>query len=160
MHRAGKVVLAALRRAAGTEKPLDLLEALWPLIVGPRLAEHTRPVAWEKGWVEVAVGDRDWQEQLEHMTDVLRSRINRWWGTEIVEEITFTRSKVARKPAPESKRHKAAGTSLVNAKAEKPTRLTSEVRELKGELDSIRDPKLRELVGRVFRKYVAKKEGE
>ena len=150
MHRAGKVVLAALRRAAGTEKPLDLLEALWPLIVGPRLAEHTRPVAWEKGWVEVAVGDRDWQEQLEHMPDALRSRINRWWGTEIVEEVTFTRSKVARKPAPESKR----------PKAEKPTRLTSEVRELKGELDSIRDPKLRELVGRVFRKYVAKKEAE
>lgn len=145
MERAGNAILAALRRVAGSEQPLDFLTALWPLVVGARLAEHTRPVQWKKGALQIAVGDREWQEQLEGMRDALRARINKWWGANVVDELTFVRGKVGRQPGakPAAKPEKAW-----------PPR-EAKVEELKEALSRIRDPEFRALVERVAAKYLA-----
>lgn len=140
-----KTILAALRRVAGSEQPLDFLTALWPLIVGARLAEHTRPVQWKKGALQIAVGDREWQEQLERMPDALRARINKWWCADVVGELTFVRGKVARQPAakPIAKQRKTWPPP------------EAKVEELKEALGRIRDPEFRALVERVAARYLA-----
>jgi len=145
MERAGKAVLAALRRVAGSEQPLDLLTALWPLIVGARLAEHTRPIQWKKAALQIAVSDREWQEQLERMPDALRARINKWWGADVVDELTIVRGKVGRQPAskPIAKQRKTWPPREVK------------VEELKEALSRIRDPEFRALVERVAARYLA-----
>lgn len=150
MERAGKAVLAALRRVAGSEQPLDFLTALWPLIVGARLAEHTQPVQWKKGSLQIAVGDREWQQQLEQMPDTLRSRINKWWGADLVEEVTFVRGKARRQTPtkPKAKPRKTWPPKEVK------------LEELKEALGRIRDPEFRDLVERVATKYLAGSEEE
>ena len=147
MERAGKAVLAALRRVAGSEQPLDFLAALWPLIVGARLAEHTRQVQWRKGTLQIAVGDSEWQQQLERMPDALRSRINNWWGAEVFQEVTFVRGKTGSPPTPRN-RLKAKPPKALPPKG-------ARVAELKGALSRIRDPEFRDLVERVAAKYLA-----
>ncbi len=150
MERAGKAVLAALRRVAGSEQPLEFLTALWPLIVGARLAEHTRPVQWKKGSLQIAVSDSEWQQQLERMPDTLRSRINNWWGADVVVEVTFVRGKAGRQPSTKPK------AKLEETRPPKEAR----VEELKEALGRIRDPALRNLVERVAAKYLAGSEEE
>ena len=145
MERAGKAVLAALRRVAGSEQPLDFLTALWPLIVGTRLAEHTHPVQWKKGSLQIAVSDREWQQQLERMPDTLRSRINNWWGADVVEEVTFVRGKAGRQTATKPKAKQGKTWPPREARVE----------ELKEALGRIRDPELCDLVERVAAKYLA-----
>lgn len=150
MERAGKAVLVALRRVAGSEQPLEFLTALWPLIVGARLAEHTRPVQWKKGSLQIAVSDSEWQQQLERMPDTLRSRINNWWGADVVEEVTFVRGKAGRQTTTKLKAKLAKTRPPKEAKVE----------ELKEALGRIRDPELRNLVKRVAAKYLAGPEEE
>jgi predicted nucleic acid-binding Zn ribbon protein len=140
-----KTILAALRRVAGSEHPLDFLTALWPLVVGARLAEHTRPVQWKKGALQIAVSDREWQEQLERMPDALRARINKWWGANVVNELTFVRGKVGRQPAPKP---------IAKQRKTWPPR-EAKVEELKEALSRIRDPEFRALVERVAARYLA-----
>ena len=89
MERAGKAAWSALKRLANPERPIDFLAAVWPLVVGARMAEYTRPIAWDSGRLQVGVSDLEWQRQLERMTQTVRRRINAWWGSEIVEEVSF-----------------------------------------------------------------------
>ena len=147
MERAGKAVLAALCHVAGTEQPLDFLTALWPLIVGARLAEHTRPVQWRKGALQIAVGDPEWQQQLERMPEALRSRINKWWGAGVVQEVTFVRGKAGSAPVPRTQ------PKVKPSKARPPKE--ARVDELKDALRRIRDPEFRNLIERVAGKYLA-----
>jgi hypothetical protein len=148
MERAGKAVLSALRRVGGSEKPLDFLTALWPAIVGPRLAEQTRPVSWEKGVVQIAVADREWQEQLEQMPGTLRDRINKWWGARVVERVSFLQGKVPRSgraPKPAEERMPPTVRDL------------AAVEDLSATLGKIRDPETRRIVGSLARTYLGKK---
>ena len=150
MERAGKAVLVALRRVVGSEQPLDFLTALWPLIVGARLAEHTRPVEWKKGALQIAVGDREWQQQLEQMPDTLRTRINKWWGADVVEEVTFIRGKAG---------HQTPTKPKAKPRKTWPPK-EARVEELKEALGRIQDPEVRDLVERVAAKYLASSEEE
>lgn len=152
MEHAGKAVFAALRRVADQEKPLDLLAAVWPLVVGVRLAEQTRPVAWEKGWLQVAVSDLHWQEQLERMPHTLRDQINKWWGASVVQEVSFVRGKVA--PQGSEARPSAARTKASKASGAKPEK----VEEIEGALARIKDPTLRRVVARLAAQYLSKRE--
>jgi predicted nucleic acid-binding Zn ribbon protein len=149
MQRAGKTVLTALRRAAGSEKPLDLLAAVWPLVAGVRLAEQTRPISWEKGWLKISVWDTEWQQQLERMPHTLRDRINRWWGARVVEEISYVRGKKPREEGPRISPRKGK-------RAERPPAPPVDIAELKESLERIRDPEIRKLVAKVAQRYLSK----
>jgi len=95
--RKAKRIWSDLKRVARPQTPLDLLVAVWPAMVGPRLAGHTRPVAWKKGRIEVSVRDQDWRKQLDRLAEQVRKRINAWWGAELVHRVTFTEG---RPPSP------------------------------------------------------------
>ncbi len=87
MRQAGEILRGALRRLKRPEQPLDWLVAVWPLVVGKRLAERTRPLACAAGVLEIAVAGAAWREQLAEMTESLRGQINRWWGGELVRQV-------------------------------------------------------------------------
>lgn len=155
MERAGKAIWAALKRVAESERPVDFLAAVWPLVVGNRLANHTRPVAWEKTRLVIAVGDLEWQKQLERMTGELCEQINVWWGAAVVREVTFVRARGThsrerephgKAPAPDAEKWGPA--EEVDS--------TAVLKELKEPLSRIKDVELRELVSRVARKYVTR----
>ena len=171
MERPANGLWLALRRVAKPERPLDLMLAVWPLMVGRRFATHTRPVAWNKGRVDVEVTNPDWRQELEGLSKSVRSQINRWWGTPLVREVRFLpawrrTARRARKPAahPSAKRagdHAAAGgprsvSQAPPALGSAETKLSTALRQLEPVLSGIADEELRDLIGRVAAKYLAK----
>jgi hypothetical protein len=79
-----------MRRMARPEQRLEWLTAVWPVVMGARLAAHTRPLNWKDGVLEIGVAGEGWQEQLNEMTGTLRRQINLWWGGEVVEQVRLT----------------------------------------------------------------------
>lgn len=157
MEQAGKALWRALRRVARPEKPLDLLSAVWPVMVGPRLAAHTRPISWHKGEVGIEAADSEWYEQLASLREQVRAQINRWWGTELVQEVRVT---LARRPRSASKTPKhreilAPAVPLSSEHAE--TRLQEALKEVEPALRGIADSELRDLIARVASRYLEKK---
>jgi hypothetical protein len=164
MERAGKSLWSALRRVARPEKPLDLLTAVWPLMVGRRLASHTRPVAWVKGRVDVAVDEPEWKSQLESMGKDVRAQVNRWWGSELVREVRFVPEKVKRQtsgraghtPSASSKGSRAVAEQNASMRTPAENKLSAALMELEPALKRIADADLRELIARVAGQYLAK----
>jgi hypothetical protein len=165
MERAGQSLWGALRRVARPEKPLDLLAAVWPLMVGRRLADHTRPCAWHKGCVDVAVDQPEWQSQLESMCKDVRVQINHWWGSELVREVRFVPEKAKRQSSrragyvPVSDTGKDPRTvegqqARLGALAEH--KLRSALKELEPALRGIADADLRDLIARVAGQYLGR----
>jgi hypothetical protein len=155
MERAGKTMWAALRRIARPEKPLDLLVAVWPLMVGVRLAGHTRPVGWNGARLDVGVDEGPWQAQLERLARPLRARVNAWWGGNLVREVRFVAAKKKRSRAAPPPSASVPSAAPVAAAEEK---LRTTLKELEGPLAGISDAELRDLIARVAASYSAKGE--
>jgi hypothetical protein len=117
-------------------------------MVGRRLADHTRPVAWSKGCVDVAVDQPEWQSQLENMAKDVRKQVNKWWGSELVREVRFVPEK-ANRPRPVAEPEKNVRTPAEH-------KLSAALEELAPALKGIADADLRELVARVAGQYLAK----
>lgn len=156
MEKADKALWRALRRVARPEQPLDLLVAVWPVMIGERLAAHTRPSAWHRGRVDIAVNDPHWLQQLESLKEKVRKQINRWWGTELVREVRFLRE---RRPRAAQAEKRAGARAAV---AEKPapdaaaeSRLQAALKDLEPALAGIRDEELRDLIARVASRYLS-----
>ncbi|MBI1750744.1 MAG: DUF721 domain-containing protein [Acidobacteria bacterium] len=167
MERAGQSLWSALRRVARPEKPLDLLVAVWPLMLGRRLASHTRPVAWVKGRVDVAVDEPEWQDQLESMGKDVRAQVNRWWGSELVREVRFVPEKAKRtasgragqgSAAARGKRLRLAAEPDASTRTPAENKLGAVLRELEPALKGIADAELRDLIARVAAQYLGKQE--
>ena len=156
MERAGQSLWSALRRVARPEKPLDLLVAVWPLMVGRRLADHTRPVAWSKGRVDVAVDQPEWQNQLESMGKDVRKQVNKWWGSELVREVRFVPEKTSRAAASRGKGPRPAAEPETPMRTPAENKLSAALKELAPALNGIADADLRELISRVAGQYLAK----
>ncbi len=164
MEKADKSLRAALLRLGGPpgigglrERPVELLEAVWPLVVGQQLAAHTRPVTWNEGRVEVAVGEKHWREQLEGMTDQLRAQINRWWGSKLVGEVRIVPGKVVRSLAPDQAQSAGRATQP-RAQAGAEGNMGPALEEWQAWAATIADKELRELVARVATQYLANQE--
>ena len=165
MERAGKSLWSALRRVARPEKPLDLLVAVWPLMVGCRLSDHTRPIAWSKGRVDVAVDQPEWQSQLESMGKDVRKQVNKWWGSELVREVRFVPEKAKRHASARAGQRSAAGPGKRSRSLAEPeassrtpaeTKLGAALKELEPALRGIADADLRDLIARVAGQYLGK----
>lgn len=157
VEQAGKAVRAALKRVAGRERSLELLQAAWPLIVGVRVAAHSWPRAWEEGRLEVAVGDVEWHEQLGPLRNDLRCQINNWWGATVVADLSLVR---ARLPRAHTRRNTPAPAAVkAPAKGADATRRSA---GLDASLETIQDAALRQLVERVAARYLGpgKRRGE
>lgn len=143
---------------AQPEKPLDLLIAVWPLMVGKRLASHTRPVAWHKGRVEVAVDEPEWHSQLSSMAKDVRKQVNGWWGAELVREVRFV-AEPSRHAAARSKRPSAAAEKETAKGAAAENKVSAVLKDLGPSLERIADTDLRDLIGRVAGQYL-KRQGK
>jgi predicted nucleic acid-binding Zn ribbon protein len=85
-------LIAGFRTAPQWDRELDLelLQQLWPSLVGAQLAGATRVTAVQGSRVVVNVPDRTWRKQLIKMTPQLLVRINEPWATPWILEIAFT----------------------------------------------------------------------
>src|SRR5262245_1931692 len=85
-------LIATFKRSPNWDKDLDveLLQKLWPALVGERLAEVTKIVAVHGSRAVINVPDQIWRKQLVKMTPQLLRRMNEPWPTPWITEIAFT----------------------------------------------------------------------
>lgn len=87
MERAGDFLSAALRQMKDPEAARTWLRATWPKLVGNAMAAHIRPSAYAKGILRIEADSREWQKQAESMNQEICERVNRSWGSHLVNEI-------------------------------------------------------------------------
>lgn len=71
------------------EKILIFLRELWPNIVGPELARHTKPESLLDGILTVLVPTGVWKTQLLELRQDMIRATNNFWKRSIVREIRF-----------------------------------------------------------------------
>ena len=69
---------------------LELLQKLWPVLVGEQLASATRVTAIHGSTAVLDVPDLTWRKQLFKMKPKLLERMNEPWGTQRITEIAIT----------------------------------------------------------------------
>lgn len=85
-------LIATLRNAPQWDAELDLqlLQKLWPVLVGAQLADATTITAVQGSRVVVNVPDLVWRKQLIRMKPQLLARMNEPWAIPWIQEIAFT----------------------------------------------------------------------
>jgi len=85
-------LIAAFRKSPNWDQELDLqlLQRLWPVLVGPELAGSTAVVAIHGSRAVVNVPDQIWRKQLIRIRPQLLARMNEPWATAWITEIAFT----------------------------------------------------------------------
>ncbi|MGH7407110.1 MAG: DUF721 domain-containing protein [Candidatus Methylomirabilales bacterium] len=86
-----RIVLAETLRALELERPLKAasLQDLWPEVVGPEVAQRTRPGALSRGRLTVLVTDSVWLHQLAMLKPRLIEALNRRLGEPLVQDLFF-----------------------------------------------------------------------
>src|SRR6266550_1159971 len=85
-------MIASFRQSPNWDSQLDLqlLQKLWPTLVGPELASATKVVAIQGAVVVMNVPDKIWRKQLLKMKGRLLAKLNEPWPTPFITEIAFT----------------------------------------------------------------------
>ncbi len=66
------------------------IEHLWPEIMGPEVAQHSRVTRNEFGRVFVAVDSPEWRQELLYRREAIIEILNGRLGGEVVSDILFT----------------------------------------------------------------------
>lgn len=72
------------------ELDLELLQKLWPTLVGVTLASSVQVVALHGSRVVLNVPDQIWRKQLQQMRHMLLAKLNEPWTSPWITEIAFT----------------------------------------------------------------------
>ena len=85
-------LLASFRNSSNWDAELDLevLQKLWPSLVGTKLAFLTQVTAVQGSRVVINVPDQIWRRQLIKMRPQLLKKMNEPWATPWIKEIAFT----------------------------------------------------------------------
>ena len=85
------LVLSRLLQRLGLEDELRGWRAVedWARVVGPRVARHTRAIAFEHGVLRVEVEGSAWMHELGYLKRQLIEAINRTLGSPRVRDIRF-----------------------------------------------------------------------
>lgn len=85
-------LIASFRKSPNWDSELDLqlLQKLWPTLVGEKLAGATTIVAVHGSRVVLNVPDQIWRKQLIKMRPELLKRMNEPWPSPWITEIAFT----------------------------------------------------------------------
>src|SRR5262245_5519541 len=85
-------LIATFRKSPNWDADLDLelLQNLWPMLAGEKLASVTKVVSLQGSTVVVNVPDLVWRRQLARMKPQLLRKMNEPWGTQRITEIAFT----------------------------------------------------------------------
>jgi len=95
MDRASGRSLAARLFGGSPARTLALLQAAWPLAVGPELARRTEVVGVESGTLRVRVPDASWRKVLHRMQPQIRSRLREVAGELVPGRMAFLEGPVA-----------------------------------------------------------------
>lgn len=92
MDPALRHLIATFRNSPNWDTQLDLqlLQNLWPTLVGPKLAAATSVVAIQGSRVVLNVPDQIWRRQLIKMRSDLLLKINEPWATPLITDIAIT----------------------------------------------------------------------
>ena len=95
-----RIVLAETLRALDLERPLKAasLQDLWPEVVGPEVAQRTRPGALSRGRLTVLVTDSVWLQQLTMLKPRLIEALNRRLEEPLVQDLFFRVETLPRAP--------------------------------------------------------------
>lgn len=122
MQPIGELLPAIYRNLVGEAvEEQALLVALWPVVVGPKVAERTRAVRLYRQTLVVEAASREWRRQLASMMYEIVTKLNAAAGRELVQDLQF---QVARRP---------------------PARAAAAAGRTADEADAIADPDLRRL---------------
>lgn len=85
-------LIATFRNSPNWDEQLDLelLQKLWPALVGEGLAAATAVVAIHGSQAVINVPNQIWRKQLMRMKPLLLAKINEPWGVPKITEIAFT----------------------------------------------------------------------
>ena len=75
------------RTASNEEAALAFLRELWPRIVGQDLADKTKPTFLKNKCLTLEVPNTIWCAQLQDLTPLFITSINRYWNLKLVERI-------------------------------------------------------------------------
>ena len=122
MQPVGEMLPTIYRKLVGEAVDEEsLLVALWPVAVGPKVAERTRAVRLYRRTLVVETASPEWRRQLSSMTWEIVAKLNAAAGKEVVTDLQF---QVARRP---------------------PARAATAAGLTRDEADAIGDPHLRRL---------------
>jgi predicted nucleic acid-binding Zn ribbon protein len=84
--------LSRLLRELGLERQMLGWRAVegWPRWVGPRVARHSRAVAFRDGTLVVEVEGSAWMHELGFLKREIVRAVNRQLGTDCVRDVRFT----------------------------------------------------------------------
>ena len=84
--------LSRLLRELGLERQLLGWRAVeeWPSWVGPRIARHSRAVAFREGTLFVEVEGSAWMQELGFLKREIVRTVNRHLGAECLRDVRFT----------------------------------------------------------------------
>ncbi len=85
-------LIATFKKSSHWDSQLDLelLQKLWPVLAGPKLAAAVTIVAVQGSRVVLNVPDQIWRKQLMKMKAELLARMNEPWPVPWITEIVFT----------------------------------------------------------------------
>jgi predicted nucleic acid-binding Zn ribbon protein len=85
-------LIASFRKSPNWDSDLDLelLQKLWPTLVGQELAKVTKVTGVQGARIVVNVPDQIWRRQLSRMKPQLLARVNEPWPVPWIKEIAFT----------------------------------------------------------------------
>lgn len=89
MDEIGKMLPVLFKKQIRRAEPhlLEILVPLWPRIVGRTMAEHSRPAHFDLGTLTLHADCPTWGTQLRHLTDEIRTEVNRFLGQAIVKKL-------------------------------------------------------------------------
>jgi predicted nucleic acid-binding Zn ribbon protein len=97
MKPIAEILGSALRRAGRRGSAMSWLAGAWPVIVGAKLGERTRPQKLFDGVLDVTVTGKEWRAELEGVAAEFAGRVNAAWGGSLVKQVRFA---AARRPGP------------------------------------------------------------
>ncbi len=98
MHRINKqkpipisTALQRLLRDLGIEKKVERSRVIvdWPVFVGQRVADHSKPVRVEGEILLVQVSSDSWRNELVLMKHAILQKINTHYGKQLIKDIRF-----------------------------------------------------------------------
>ena len=84
-------VLSRLLKKLGLDQDVQAWRAVedWPLVVGDRVARHTRAVGFREGTLRVEVEGSAWMQELGFLKRDLIRRSNQHLGSDLVRDVRF-----------------------------------------------------------------------
>jgi predicted nucleic acid-binding Zn ribbon protein len=139
IERVGEILQKSLKRLDPSGTLLDY--GVWPIwneTVGAAIARNAQPDRIRHGTLFVKVTSSTWMQQLQYMKDMIAEKLNQRLGKEVVKNIFFVVGKVEAQKLKSKSRDPA------------PNRSPAEALIDPAELDSIRDPEIRQALKRLF----------